>query len=113
MNLAHHDGPPRLVRYAATRAYRRTSLWKRNWTDKKIGDMRQVFARLRLESRCVYDTSTTAPSCQDRLINDEPTELFLPSYADYDYDSTALEHKQDPVQDIVLSDEEAAAMLPR
>lgn len=40
-------------------------------------------------------------------------ELFLPSYADYEYDSTALEHKQEPVEDIVLSDEEAAAMMPQ
>ncbi len=38
-------------------------------------------------------------------------ELFLPSYADYD--AQDLEHKQDPVQDIILTDEEAAAMLPQ
>ena len=38
-------------------------------------------------------------------------ELFLPSYAEYD--AQDLEHKQDPVQDIVLTDEEAAAMLPQ
>ncbi|TKA30342.1 hypothetical protein B0A50_02569 [Salinomyces thailandicus] len=66
VNLAHHDGPPRLV-------------------------------------TCVKSSQGF----------DWNQELFLPSYADYDYDSTALEHKQDPVQDIVLSDEEAAAMLPR
>ena len=39
------------------------------------------------------------------------TELFLPSYADYD--SQELEHKQDPVEEIVLTDEEAASMLPQ
>lgn len=39
------------------------------------------------------------------------TELFLPSYANHD--SHDLEHKQDPVQDIILTDEEAAAMLPQ
>lgn len=39
------------------------------------------------------------------------TELFLPSYADHD--SQDLEHKQDPVQDIILTDEEAAAMMPQ
>jgi hypothetical protein len=36
-------------------------------------------------------------------------ELFLPSYADYE--SQNLERKQDPVQDIVLTEEEIAAML--
>jgi len=38
-------------------------------------------------------------------------ELFLPSYAAYD--SQDLEHKRDPVEDIILTDEEAAAMLPQ
>ncbi|KAK0287152.1 hypothetical protein LTS00_010190 [Friedmanniomyces endolithicus] len=38
-------------------------------------------------------------------------ELFLPSYADYD--SLDLEHKAEQVQDIILTDEEAAAMLPQ
>jgi len=38
------------------------------------------------------------------------TELFLPSYASEAHD---LELKQDPVEDIILSDEEADAMLPR
>ena len=40
-------------------------------------------------------------------------ELFLPSYAAQDFDAQDLEHKQDPVQDIVLTDEEAENMLPR
>jgi hypothetical protein len=39
------------------------------------------------------------------------TELFLPSYADYD--SHDLEHKQDPVHEVILTDEEAAALLPQ
>ncbi|KAK5108503.1 hypothetical protein LTR62_008243 [Meristemomyces frigidus] len=38
-------------------------------------------------------------------------ELFLPSYANYD--SQELETRQDPVEDIVLTDEEAAAMMPQ
>lgn len=42
---------------------------------------------------------------------DVTLELFLPSYADYD--AQDLEHKQDPVEDIILTDEEAAAMLPQ
>ncbi len=47
----------------------------------------------------------------DALTSDTTTELFLPSYADYD--SLDLEHKAEPVQDIILTDEEAAAMLPQ
>ncbi|WPH00599.1 Hypothetical protein R9X50_00342900 [Acrodontium crateriforme] len=39
------------------------------------------------------------------------SELFLPSYVDHD--SHDLEHRPDPVQDIVLTDEEAASMLPQ
>jgi hypothetical protein len=38
-------------------------------------------------------------------------ELFLPSYVDYD--SQDLERRQDPVQDIVLTEEEIAAMFPQ
>jgi len=38
-------------------------------------------------------------------------ELFLPSYIDHD--SHDLEHRPDPVQDIVLTEEEAAAVLPQ
>ncbi|ORY04261.1 hypothetical protein BCR34DRAFT_627089 [Clohesyomyces aquaticus] len=37
-------------------------------------------------------------------------EIFLPSYADYHFDD--LERKQDPVQDIYVSDEEVAMMFP-
>lgn len=40
-----------------------------------------------------------------------PTELFLPSYAERD--AHDLEHKPDPVEEIILTDEEAAAMLPQ
>ncbi|KAF1820626.1 uncharacterized protein K489DRAFT_372401 [Dissoconium aciculare CBS 342.82] len=39
-------------------------------------------------------------------------ELFLPSYA-ADFDARVLEHRSDPVEDIILSDEEAAAMMPQ
>ena len=39
-------------------------------------------------------------------------DLFLPSYAN-EYDAQEHEHRQDPVHDIVLSDEEAAAILPQ
>jgi hypothetical protein len=39
------------------------------------------------------------------------TDIFLPSYADRDH--LELEHRQDPIMDIVLTDEEAAALLPQ
>ncbi|KAI5210148.1 hypothetical protein E4T39_00517 [Aureobasidium subglaciale] len=38
-------------------------------------------------------------------------DIFLPSYLDYD--SSDLEHRPDPVQEIILTDEEAAAMFPK
>lgn len=38
-------------------------------------------------------------------------ELFLPSYLDYEFES--LERRQEPVEDIILTDEEAAAFLPQ
>jgi len=37
-------------------------------------------------------------------------ELFLPSYVDYDF--IDLEHKQDPVEDIILTQDELDNMLP-
>ncbi|CAA9957316.1 hypothetical protein PTMSG1_00924 [Pyrenophora teres f. maculata] len=37
-------------------------------------------------------------------------EIFLPSYADYDFDD--LERRQDPVQDIILTEEEIKNMFP-
>ncbi|KAF2195404.1 hypothetical protein K469DRAFT_698999 [Zopfia rhizophila CBS 207.26] len=37
-------------------------------------------------------------------------EIFLPSYTDYHFDD--LERKQDPVEDIIVTDEEMANMLP-
>ena len=38
------------------------------------------------------------------------TEMFLPSYVDYDF--MDLERKQDPVEDIILTQEELDNMLP-
>ena len=38
------------------------------------------------------------------------TEMFLPPYVNYDF--TNLEHKQDPVDEIILTEEELANMLP-
>ncbi|KAF2147283.1 uncharacterized protein K452DRAFT_217100, partial [Aplosporella prunicola CBS 121167] len=43
--------------------------------------------------------------------NQGKLHIFLPSYADYD--SSDLERRQDPVQDIVLTDEEAASIFPQ
>jgi len=49
--------------------------------------------------------------CQAKVSLTFVKELFLPSYVDYD--SQDLERKQDPVQDIVLTEEEIAAMFPQ
>jgi hypothetical protein len=38
-------------------------------------------------------------------------DIFLPSYTDHQ-SSRDLEHKQDPVTDIHLTEEEIASMLP-
>ncbi|OCK94308.1 uncharacterized protein K441DRAFT_660132 [Cenococcum geophilum 1.58] len=38
-------------------------------------------------------------------------DIFLPSYTDHD--SGDLERKQDPVEDIILTDEEIASMFPQ
>ncbi|PIA96411.1 hypothetical protein CB0940_10246 [Cercospora beticola] len=40
-------------------------------------------------------------------------ELFLPSYAANEYVDEDLEHRPDPVEEIVLTDEEAERMMPR
>jgi hypothetical protein len=38
------------------------------------------------------------------------TEMFLPSYADYHFDD--LERRQDPVEDIIVTEEEGKKMFP-
>jgi hypothetical protein len=38
-------------------------------------------------------------------------EIFLPSYADYHFDD--LECRQDPVEDIILTEEEVKNMFPQ
>ncbi|KAF2206375.1 hypothetical protein CERZMDRAFT_53240 [Cercospora zeae-maydis SCOH1-5] len=40
-------------------------------------------------------------------------ELFLPSYAANKYVDEDLQHRPDPVEEIVLTDEEAERMMPR
>ena len=44
------------------------------------------------------------------VVTDRRAEIFLPSYANFDFDD--LERKQDPVQEIVVTDEEIAKMFP-
>lgn len=68
-------------------------------------NMRQVLSRLRLEPGYVYITCLIHAS---ELTTE--TDIFLPSYMDYESD---LEHRPDPVQEIVLTDEEAAAIFPQ
>ena len=45
------------------------------------------------------------------LLTHDATDIFLPSYMDYE--SSDLEHRPDPVQEIVLTDEEAASIFPQ
>ena len=45
-----------------------------------------------------------------KRVTDCCVEIFLPSYANFDFDD--LERKQDPVQEIVVTDEEIAKMFP-
>ena len=62
-----------------------------------------------MEPRYVYPSHLNPPQPLQRLIHDK--EMFLPSYLDHEFPD--LERKQDPVQDIILTDEEAAALLPQ
>lgn len=39
-------------------------------------------------------------------------DMFLPSYANNYGSSADLEHRPDPIEDIVLTDEEIANLLP-
>jgi hypothetical protein len=69
--------------------------------------MYQDISRLRLEPGYTELSSIKPRYSQLMLIAD----IFLPSYLDYD--SSDLEHRPDPVQEIILTDEEAAAILPK
>lgn len=40
------------------------------------------------------------------------SDMFLPSYANNYGSSSELEHKADPIEDIILTDEEIANLLP-
>ena len=74
--------------------------------------MRQDIPRFRLESR--YAWLSNSKACLQLLTSGSfvTADIFLPSYASH-HDSSELERKQDPVDDIVLTDEEAAAMFPQ
>lgn len=49
-------------------------------------------------------------SCGREPSANDATEMFLPSYADFHFDD--LERRQDPVEDIVVTDEEVKNMFP-
>lgn len=55
--------------------------------------------------------SMTIPSGSIWLKQIDAAELFLPSYVDHD--THDLEQRPDPVEEIRLTDEEAAAIMPR
>jgi hypothetical protein len=68
------------------------------------GHVCQGLSRVRLESRYIC----LGLSLLAMLMR--AVEIFLPSYADYHFDD--LERRQDPVEDIILTDEEVKNMFP-
>jgi hypothetical protein len=57
-----------------------------------------------------YVLSLELQAAWDNGLTRTLVEIFLPSYADYHFDD--LERRQDPVQDIILTDEEVENMFP-
>jgi hypothetical protein len=65
-----------------------------------------------VESRCVVTPAQVMKSfVEDDNADLGTTEIFLPSYADYHFD-TELERRQDPVAEIIVTDEEVGRMFP-
>ena len=65
-----------------------------------------------MESRYTYNTSPY--ECENRNWHADAfgcIEIFLPSYADYQFDND-LETRRDPVTDIIVTDEEVGKMFP-
>ena len=62
-------------------------------------------------SHIISSLSSIAKFAWNLIANGFRTEIFLPSYIDHD--SEDLERRQQPVRDIILTDEEAAALLPQ
>jgi hypothetical protein len=60
-----------------------------------------------LSTRLLHD----AYNKEGRTTNAPRLEIFLPSYADYHFDSD-LETRRDPVTDIIVTDEEIGKMFP-
>ncbi|TIA27759.1 hypothetical protein D6C83_07626 [Aureobasidium pullulans] len=100
--------PSSMARYAERRpSLLGDSLSKSEYTVVNIGGPEAPrLARLRLEPGYVKCSSRPPHICLT-----SNTEIFLPSYLDYD--STGLEHRPDPVHNIHLTDEEAAAIFPK
>ncbi|KAJ4303747.1 hypothetical protein N0V90_002648 [Kalmusia sp. IMI 367209] len=61
-------------------------------------------------SRAEHTVVNIGNSDMPRLGFDWNQEIFLPSYANFEFDD--LERKQDPVQEIIVTDEEVAKMFP-
>lgn len=78
--------------------------------------MCQGFTRLRLESGYVAHAlqSSSTVSEEARLswqtVANIRVEMFLPPYLSHRFED--LEHKQEPVKDIIVTDEEIANLLP-
>lgn len=66
---------------------------------------------LSFPSLLLWSPFVAVKSHKNQMVNAFPTEIFLPSYIDHD--SEDLERRKEPVRDIILTDEEAAALLPQ
>jgi hypothetical protein len=64
-----------------------------------------------LEPRYVVVTHSYPPRMELGVGTNGMIEIFLPSYADYQFDDD-LETRQDPVRDIIVTDEEVEKMFP-
>ncbi|KAI5248933.1 hypothetical protein E4T47_05270 [Aureobasidium subglaciale] len=93
--------PSSMARYAERRpsllGMFGSHLFKSGCTNRRVGDSL---------SKSEYTVVNIGGPENPRLV-----DIFLPSYLDYD--SSDLEHRPDPVQEIILTDEEAAAMFPK
>lgn len=107
VNLGNDEGPPRLVRAS----YELHNAGVRANRSIKVTCVKSSQGFDWNQGKLPYKQQPTLESDQSLTGFNRP-ELFLPSYAN-NFDAQELEHKQDPVQDIVLSEEDAAEILPK
>jgi hypothetical protein len=98
INIGDPDGTPRLVCQI------------RHDTPHSVTDVHyRLLACDALKVMNGTQVYTISPSTSNLLTT--PTEIFLPSYMECDFES--IERKRDPVHEINLSDEEVKNMFPQ